>query len=150
MYHAYTCRSTTGWCMYLRNALISWKCKKQERVSKFSIEAEYRAMSSACSKITWLRGLIFELGFAPTSSTPLNADHTGAIRLIENPIFHERTKHIEVDSHFNRDEYEQKVIDLPHLSTNLQIVDIFTKGLLHLHHQFLVSKLMLLDSPTSI
>lgn len=44
-----TLQSMTGWCTYLGNSLISWKCKKQERVSKSSTEVGYRAMSSACS-----------------------------------------------------------------------------------------------------
>ncbi|XP_060669987.1 retrovirus-related Pol polyprotein from transposon RE1 isoform X4 [Ziziphus jujuba] len=57
-----TRRSTTGWCMYLGDALISWKCQKQRKLSKSSIESEYRAMSSACSEIVWLRRLLSELG----------------------------------------------------------------------------------------
>ena len=58
-----TRRSTMGWCMFLGDALISWRCKKQDHVSKSSTEAEYRAMSTACSEIVWLRGLLEELGF---------------------------------------------------------------------------------------
>ena len=58
-----TCRSTTGWCMFLGDALISWRCKKQDRVSKSSTEVEYHAMSTACFEIVWLRGLLEELGF---------------------------------------------------------------------------------------
>ena len=95
-----TRQSTTGWCMYLGNSFISWKYKKQEHVSRSSTEAEYRAMSSAYSKILWLRGLFSELGFAQTSPTSLHADNIGAIRITENLVFHERTKHIEVDCHF--------------------------------------------------
>ncbi|XP_020417850.1 uncharacterized protein LOC109948607 [Prunus persica] len=71
-----TRRSTTGWCMFLGDALISWKCKKQDHVSKSSTEAEYRAMSAACSEIIWLRGLLTELGFSPLHPTPLHADNT--------------------------------------------------------------------------
>ena len=74
-----TRRSTTGWCMFLGDALISWRCKKQDRVSKSSTEAEYRAMSIACSEIVWLRGLLEELGFPQTTSTPLHADNTSVI-----------------------------------------------------------------------
>ena len=94
-----TRRSTTSWCMFLGDALISWRCKKQDRVSKSSTEAEYRAMSTACSEIVWLRGLLEELGFPPTTSTPLHADNTSAIWIAINPVFHKRTKHIEVDCH---------------------------------------------------
>lgn len=145
-----TRRSTTGWCMYLGDSLISWKCKKQDKVSKSSTEAEYRAMSNACSEIVWLRGFLSDLGFTQSQTTPLYADNTSAIRITENPVFHERTKHIEVDCHFIRDEYVRDTISLPHISTGLQIADIFTKGLPRPRHQFLVSKLMLIDSPASI
>ncbi|XP_047249858.1 receptor-like protein Cf-9 homolog [Capsicum annuum] len=58
-----TRRSVISWCMFLGDSLISWKSKKQDHVSKPSIEDEYRAMSTACSKIVWLRGLLAEIGF---------------------------------------------------------------------------------------
>lgn len=109
--------SMTGWCMYLGNSLISWKCKKQEHVSKSSIEAGYRAMSSACLEIKWLRGLLFYLGFAQTTPTPLHVDNTTGIRITENPILHYRTKHIEIYCHFIRKEFERDVINLPHVYT---------------------------------
>ena len=107
-----TRRSTTGWCMFLGDALISWRCKKQDRVSKSSTEAEYRAMSTSCSEIVWLRGLLEELGFPQTTSTPLHADNTSAIQIATNPVFHEHTKHIEVDCHSIRDTLESRVISL--------------------------------------
>lgn len=52
-------------------------------------ESEYHAISLACFEILWLRGLLFEIGFPQTQSTPLHADNTSVIRIIENPIFHE-------------------------------------------------------------
>ena len=85
--------------MFLGDALISWRCKKQDRVSKSSIEAKYRAMSIACYEIVWLCGLLEELGFPQTASTPLHDDNTSAIQIATNLVFHERTKHIEVDCH---------------------------------------------------
>lgn len=142
-----TRRSVTGWCMFLGSSLISWKSKKQARVSKSSTESEYRAMSAACSEIIWLRGLLAELGFPQTEPTSLYADNTSAIQIVANPVFHERTKHIEVDCHSIRDAYDDRLISLPHVSTQLQIADILTKAVPRPRHQFLVGKLMLIDQP---
>jgi hypothetical protein len=94
-----TRRFVTGWCMFLGDSLISWKSKKQACVSKSSIEFEYRAMSPACFDIVWLHGLLAKLGFSQSDSTPLHVDNTSAIQIAANPIYHERTKHIEVDCH---------------------------------------------------
>ncbi|XP_068646346.1 secreted RxLR effector protein 161-like [Aristolochia californica] len=74
-----TRHSTTGWCMFLGDALISWRYKKQDRASKSSTEAEYHVMSTACSEIVWLCGLLAELEFPQTTVTPLHADNTSAI-----------------------------------------------------------------------
>ncbi|KAF5451210.1 hypothetical protein F2P56_031488, partial [Juglans regia] len=132
-----TRRSVIGWCMFLGNALISWKSKKQDRVSKSSTESEYRAISSACSEITWLRGLLGKLGFPQLHSTPLHTDNTSAIQIAANPVFHERTKHIEVDCHSICESFDKHVITLPHISTERQTADIFTKALSRHRHQFL-------------
>nr|CAN63383.1 hypothetical protein VITISV_017566 [Vitis vinifera] len=74
-------------------------CKKQDRVSKSSTEAEYHAISTTCFEIVWLHGLLEELVFPQTMCTPLHADNTSAIQIATNPVFHEHTKHIEVDCH---------------------------------------------------
>ena len=143
-------KPTTGWCVFLGDALISWKCKKQDYVSKSSTEAEYKAMSVAYSEIVWLRGLLSELGFPPTNPTPLHGDNTSTIQIAANLVYHEWTKHIEVDCHYIREVFTQGVITLPHLTTNLQIVDVFTKALTCQRHKFLSSKLMMIDLRASI
>ena len=107
-------------------------------------------MFVAFSKIIWLSDLLSDIGFPAEGVTPLYADNTSTIRITENPIFHDRTKHIEVDCHFIRDEFKRDIISLLHVSTELQIADILTKGLLRPRHQFLVGKLMLVDSLASI
>ncbi|KAL6340316.1 hypothetical protein AAG906_040753 [Vitis piasezkii] len=133
-----TCRAIIGWCVFL------------DRVSKSSTEFEYWAMSLACSEIIWLRGLLAELDFSETDPTPLHADNTSAIQITANPVYHERTKHIEVDCHSIREAFEARVITLPHIFTDLQIADIFTKALPRHRHCLLSSKLMLVDQPASI
>ncbi|KAK2966046.1 hypothetical protein RJ640_001980 [Escallonia rubra] len=142
-----TRRSTTGWCVFLGESLISWKCKKQNTVSKSSTEAEYRAMSSACSEISWLRGLLQDLHINIVTPTPLYADNTSAIRIASNPVFHERTKDIEVDCHFIRDKYLDGVISLPYVASQDQIADIFTKPVTSARHDYLVDKLLLSSLP---
>ncbi|XP_047267434.1 putative receptor-like protein kinase At3g47110 [Capsicum annuum] len=96
-------RSVTGWCMFLGISLISWKCKKQSRMSKSSMEAENQAMSTASSEVVWLRHLLSELGVAIISPTMLHADNTSVIKIAINPAQHESTKHIEVDYHYIRE-----------------------------------------------
>ena len=107
-------------------------------------------MSTACSEIVWLRGLLEELRFPQTTSTPLHADNTNAIQIATNPIFHECTKHIEIDCHAIRDTLESRVISLPYISSDLQVADIVIKAFTRQQHQFLVGKLLLVDLPTSI
>ena len=107
-------------------------------------------MSTACSEIVWLCDLLEELGFPHTTSISLHADNTSAIQIGTNPIFHVRTKHIEVDCHSIRDTLESRVISLLHISSDLQVADIFTKALTQQRHQFLIGKLLLVDLQASI
>ena len=92
-------------------------------------------------------GLLSKLGFPLSNLTPLHVDNTSAIHISANPIFHECTKHIEVDCHFIREAFEGRIISLPHVSTNLEVADIFIKVLTRRRHQFLKKKLMLVDNP---
>jgi hypothetical protein len=93
---------------------------------------------------------VSKLGFSQSDSTPLRADNTSVIQIATNLVYHERTKHIEVDCHSIWEALDNRVISLPHVSTNLQIAYVFTKAMTRQRHQFLVGKLMLLDRPASI
>ncbi|GKD87589.1 uncharacterized mitochondrial protein-like protein [Tanacetum coccineum] len=106
-------KSTTGFCIFLGNSLISWKSKKHDVLSKSSTEAEYRAMAVTTSEIVWLRWLLADMGVHISHSTPLYCDNRSAIQIARNSVFHERTKHIEIDCHFTRHHLEARTISLP-------------------------------------
>ncbi|WMV25479.1 hypothetical protein MTR67_018864 [Solanum verrucosum] len=121
------------------------KCKKQPRISKSSTEAEYRSMSAACSEIVWIRRLMAELHISLDGSTTLHVANTSAIQIATNPVHHENTKHIEVDCHYIRELVVDQVISLRHITSHDQLADLFIKAMTRSRHQFLLSKLMLLD-----
>uniref|UniRef100_A0A3Q7X403 Uncharacterized protein LOC113785767 n=1 Tax=Cicer arietinum TaxID=3827 RepID=A0A3Q7X403_CICAR len=87
-------KSTTGFCIFLGDSLISWKSKKQDIVSRSSTEAEYRAMASTTAEIIWLRWLLSDMGISLAEPTPMHCDNKSAIQIAHNSVFHERTKHI--------------------------------------------------------
>ncbi|KAM2568815.1 hypothetical protein TB2_009006 [Malus domestica] len=95
-------KSTTGYCTFVGGNLVTWKSKKQQVIARFSAEAEYRAMAATTCELIWLKGLISDLGFSTLSPMSLIYDNQEAMHIATNPVFHERTKHIEVDCHFIR------------------------------------------------
>ncbi|XP_019094592.1 PREDICTED: uncharacterized protein LOC109129976 [Camelina sativa] len=122
-------RSLTAWVIQIGGSPVSWKTQKQDVVSRSSAEAEYRAMAETVCEILWLRELLTFLGVDCTSPVPLHCDNESAIHISKNLVFHERTKHIESDCHFIRDEILHGVIDPQHVSTRVQLADILTKAL---------------------
>ncbi|KAL4341923.1 hypothetical protein GQ457_08G014960 [Hibiscus cannabinus] len=123
-----TRRSTTGYCTYLGDCLISWRSKKKTTVSRSSCEAEYRAMASVTCELVWLAALLSSFQVA-VPQAHLYCDNQSAIHLASNQVFHERTKHIEVDCHFVREKVCIGFIKLFHVRSENQLADIFTKAL---------------------
>jgi len=143
------CHSTGGYCVYLGHNPISWSAKKQRTVSRSSTEAKYRQLAYTAAELSWIRSLFKDLGVR--LSTPcIWCDNISSISLASNPVFHARTKHLEVDYHYIRDKVVRKELEVCYISTTDQVADIFTKSLSKSRFLLLTNKLMVRARPISL
>ncbi|GJU91352.1 putative ribonuclease H-like domain-containing protein [Tanacetum coccineum] len=119
-------KSTTGGCQFLGRRLISWQCKKQTIVATSTTEAEYVAAASCCGQVLWLQNQLLDYGFN-FMNTIIHIDNQSTICIIKNPVYHSKTKHIEIRHHFIRDCYEKKLIQVQKIHTDLNVADLLTK-----------------------
>jgi hypothetical protein len=98
-------------------------------MARLSAEAEYRAMASTASELTWIKQVLVDLKININEPMKMFCDNQAARYIASNPVFHERTKHIEVDCHFIREKVQSKEIETPFVKSEDQLVDIFIKGL---------------------
>lgn len=99
----YSRKSISGFVVSFGKSLISWKSKKQQSVSLSSAEAEYRSIRRVCTELAWLSRLFTEVGISEITPIPIKCDNQAVVYIARNPVFHERTKHIELDCHFTRE-----------------------------------------------
>jgi hypothetical protein len=115
--------------------------KKQIIVSHSLAKAEYRAMASTCCEITWLKQLLVDLHISHLQPVKLYCDNKAAIHIALNPVFHEITKHIEIDCHLIREKLQDGIIQTFHTPTTQQPADLFTKALSLTQFHYLLGKL---------
>ena len=122
-------RSTSGYCVFVGGNLIAWRNKKQAVVSRSTAKAEYRALSLGLSEMLWVRNLLSELKVLKEGQLIVWCDNKSAICIANNPVQHDRTKHIEIDRFFIKEKLDAGIIKIDHVSTGQQIADCLTKGL---------------------
>ncbi|GJQ92037.1 putative ribonuclease H-like domain-containing protein [Tanacetum coccineum] len=115
-------KSTTGGCQFLCSRLISWQCKKQTMVANSTTKAEYIAASHYYDK-------------------EIHVDNESAICVVKYPIYHSKTKHIEIRHHFIRDSYEKKLIEMVKIHTDYNVADLLTKAFDVTRFQFLIASI---------
>ena len=96
-------------------------------VALSSAEAEFREIAQGLAEVLWLRKLLSKIGFLPTDACELVCDNKAAISISENPVQHDRTKHVEVDRHFIKEKLEEGMVCLPFVRSEEQLADILTK-----------------------
>ncbi len=98
-------------------------------MSLSSAEAEYCAMVGTCCELTWLRHLLGDLDIMHHEPALLYCDNKVALHIAANPVFHERTRHIEMDCHYIRDKIQEGSIATRFVSSTYQLADVLTKAL---------------------
>ena len=127
------------------SSLVIWKSKKQVTIAASSSEAEYQALALATREAQWLSYVLKDLGAPLGKPVNLYCDSKSTIYIATNPVFHERTKHIETNCHIVRDKWQEDLIYLLPISTHEQVADIMTKPLASRPFSTLCSKFELLD-----
>eukprot|EP00253_Pinus_taeda_P003302 PITA_03302 len=122
-------KSTFGYCLNIGSGITFWCSRKQRSVALSSSEAEYMAASTASCEAIWLRKLLVNLFRRNMEATRIMCDNQSCIKLSENPMFHDRSKHIDIRCHFVRDCVQQGAVQLSYTPTGEQVADILTKAL---------------------
>jgi len=122
-------RSTGGMAFYLNENLVTWCSQKQKTVSLSSCESEFMAATAAAKQALWLRNLISEITREKPKTVTLFVDNNSAIALMKNPVFHGRSKHIDLKYHFIRECIERGQIVVRRVGTEEQKADVLTKSM---------------------
>lgn len=137
--------SLTGFFVFLGSSLVSWRCKKQTTISASSAEAEYRALGSTVRELQWLSYLLQDFHITVPLLIPSYCDNMAALHITKNLVFHEQTKHLEIDCHIVRNLFLRGFVLPSHISTTSKLADLFTKALFAASARSFQSKMSLVD-----
>jgi hypothetical protein len=134
-------KSTSGCCFSLGSAMTSWKSRKQSSISLSTTEAEYIASCSASCEAIWLQKLLTGLFDLEMEATVILCDNQSCIKMTENPMFHDKSKHIEIRYHYIRDMVQRGAVKLQYVGTDEQVADVLTKPLSRVKFEYFRDKL---------
>jgi len=138
-------KSTTGYCTFVGENLVTWRSKKQDDISRSSADAEYRAMTHTTCEMMWLKNLLLEFDFRHLGPMLIFCDNQSASYITQNQEFHERTKHIEVNCHLVRDAWTKRVVSLLFTPSSKQLANLLIKAASQKVFSVLCSKLGMVD-----
>ncbi|GKC01479.1 putative reverse transcriptase, RNA-dependent DNA polymerase, partial [Tanacetum coccineum] len=137
-------KSTTGGCQFLGKRLSSWQCKKQTIVANLTTKAEYVVVANCRGQVLWIQNQMLDYGFN-FINTKIYIDNESTICIVKNPVFHSKTKHIEISHHFIKDCYEKKLIQVIKIHTDHNVADLLTKAFDVSRFNFLIASIGLLN-----
>ncbi|GJT19282.1 putative ribonuclease H-like domain-containing protein [Tanacetum coccineum] len=132
--------STTRGFQFLGSRMISWQCKKQTIVANSTTEAEYVAAASCCGQVLWIQNQMLDDGYN-FMNTKIFIDNESTIYIVKNPVFHSKTKHIEIRHHFIRDLNEKKLIQMIKIHTDQNVTNLLTKAFSVGRFQYLIASI---------
>ncbi|GJY68774.1 putative ribonuclease H-like domain-containing protein [Tanacetum coccineum] len=135
---------TTRGCQFLRRRLISWQCKKQIVVANSTTEAEYVDASSCYGQVLWIQNQMLDYGYN-FMNTKIFIENESTICIVKNPVFHSKTKYIEIRHHFIKDSYEKRLIKVIKIHTDHNVADLLTKAFDVSHFQYLTAIIGMLN-----
>ena len=140
-------KSTSGGILSIRSTIVSWYNREQISLALSSVEAEYMAASLAACEAIWMRKILFGLFGSHLDPTVIHCDNQSCIKLSINPVFHDRSKHIDIRYHHIRDCVQQKIVLLQYIPTEDQVADILTKAFTRRKFEYHRDKIGVKDNP---
>ena len=142
-------KSTSGCCFSLGSGVISWFSRKQSCVALSTAEEEYVPTCSASCEVVWLWKLLSNIFDLRLDATCIHCDNQSCVKLSENPVFHDRSKHIEIKYHYIRDMVQRGAVKLLYVATKEQIADVLMKPLARLKFEYFRERLGVLQIEAS-
>lgn len=138
-------RSTSGYFTFVEGNIVTWRSKKQKVVAKSSAKAKYRGMAYGVCELLWVKNVLQDLGIDYEKPMSLHCDNKAAIEIAHNPVQHDRTKHVEVDRHFIKENLDRRVIQFSFVRSKDQLADVLTKAVSRRAFHDAINKLGMID-----